>query len=83
MTRDQHDEAQRDADIAAAARLAECYRPIVRLDYKGLKLATNGNPDAPIVRVFANSCFLRPLFETTSLDLAMRWVDQTLTSRED
>ena len=55
----------------------------MRLDYKGLKLETNGNPDTPIVRVFPNSCFLRPLFETTSLDLAMRWVDQLLTSRED
>jgi len=26
MTKDQQDEAQRDADIAAADRLAECYR---------------------------------------------------------
>jgi len=55
----------------------------MRLDYKGLKLDTNGDPANPIVRVFPNSCFLRPLFVTTSLDLAMRWVDQTLTSRED
>jgi len=32
MTREQREEAQRDADIAAAMRLAECYRICAELD---------------------------------------------------
>ena len=47
----------------------------MRLQYKEMKFETNGNPDNPVVKVFQNSCFLRPVFVTTSLDLAMRWVD--------
>lgn len=46
-----------------------------RFDYKGMRVQTNGNPDKPEVKVFWNSCFLNPLYVTTSLDLAMRWVD--------
>jgi hypothetical protein len=46
-----------------------------RLDYKGMKLQTNGDPNRPQVKVFWPSCFLNPLYVTTSLDLAMRWVD--------
>jgi len=48
---------------------------MTRLDYKGMALQTNRNPDKPEVKVFPNSCFLNPLYVTTSLDLAMRWVD--------
>ena len=48
---------------------------MTRLDYKGTALQTNGNPDKPQVKVFWNSCFLNPVYVTTSLDLAMRWVD--------
>jgi len=32
MTREQHEEAQRDADIAAERRLAECYRICAELN---------------------------------------------------
>lgn len=46
-----------------------------RFDYKGMRVQTNGNPTKPEVKVFWNSCFLNPLYVTTSLDLAMRWVD--------
>lgn len=46
-----------------------------RFDYKGMVVQTNGNADKPQVKVFWNSCFLNPLYVTTSLDLAMRWVD--------
>ena len=48
---------------------------ISRFEYKGVVVQTNGNPDKPQVKVFWNSCFLNPLYVTTSLDLAMRWVD--------
>jgi len=47
----------------------------MRLEYKNMRLESNNNPDNPVVKVFRNSCFLRPLFVTTSLDLAMRWID--------
>lgn len=50
-------------------------RKMNRFDYKGMRVQTNGNPDKPEVKVFWNSCFLNPLYVTTSLDLAMRWVD--------
>jgi hypothetical protein len=43
--------------------------------YLGRRVETNGNPNKPIVKVFANSCFLYPLHVTTSLDLAMRWIE--------
>lgn len=46
-----------------------------RFDYQGMQLQTNMNPDKPEVKVFWNSCFLNPLYITTSLDLAGRWVD--------
>lgn len=47
----------------------------MRLDYKGMKIDSNGNPNNPQIKVFWNSCFLNPLYVTTSLDLAMHWVD--------
>jgi hypothetical protein len=47
----------------------------MRFEYKGTVLQTNSNPDKPEVKVFWNSCFLNPVYKTTSLDLAMRWVD--------
>jgi hypothetical protein len=48
---------------------------IVRLEYHGRMIQTNSDPDNPVVKVFARSCFLDPLHVTTSLDLAMRWID--------
>jgi hypothetical protein len=48
---------------------------MTRFEYKGLMIQSNCNPDKPQVKVFRNSCFLYPLFVTTSLDLAMRWTD--------
>ena len=48
---------------------------MARFDYKGLQIETNGNQLKPAVKVFWNSCFLNPLYRTTSLDLAMRWID--------
>lgn len=46
-----------------------------RFDYKGLQVETNNNPQKPLVRVFWKSCYLNPLYKTTSLDLAMKWID--------
>lgn len=48
---------------------------MLRLDYKGFVVQTNQNANNPSVKVFWNSCFLNPLYATTSLDLAMCWVD--------
>jgi hypothetical protein len=48
---------------------------MMRFAYKDKMLQTNGDPNHPIVKVFNVSCFLYPLFVTTSLDEAMRWVD--------
>lgn len=44
----------------------------IRYDYHGAKLEPwlNGT-----VKVFWPDCFLNPVYVTTSLDLAMRWVD--------
>lgn len=47
-------------------------------DYKGYKLRvvmTGISKLTGTVTVYWPSCFLNPLFRTTSLDQAMRWVD--------
>jgi hypothetical protein len=49
---------------------------ITMLEYRGFKITTNGNPDAPEVKVFLKNRYGRALFETTSLDLAMQWIDR-------
>lgn len=46
-----------------------------RFEYEGTTIQTNGNPKKPVVKVFWKSCFLDPVYVTTSLDLAIRWVD--------
>ena len=51
----------------------------MRFDYRGLKIESAGNAAKPVVKVFRNSCFLRPLHVTTSLDLAMKWADSEVT----
>ena len=44
----------------------------IRYDYKGVKIEPGLNGT---VKVFWPSCFLNPIYVTTSMDLAMRWVD--------
>jgi hypothetical protein len=47
-------------------------------DYKGYRLRvvpTGINRLTSTVTVYWPGCFLNPLFRTTSLDKAMRWVD--------
>jgi hypothetical protein len=45
------------------------------LSYQGMTLQTNGNHRKPEVRVYCWQVSVRPIYVTTSLDLAMRWVD--------